>query len=774
MVQTSSDSTTGSAGRNVKTVYWADGTTTFSADTSTSLDVTTGATSSDVVTSSGSNISFSNTYGSGVSAAYKSCILSAEEDIQAHWTCSTAITINLDFIGSALGQNGTLASNSFYVNDYSYTALKNALAANDGGSVYAQDAVAALPSSNPAGSATWSLPQAYAQMLGLASSNSADTVTLNTSYSWNYGQDVIDTLEHEISEGAMGRIGGLGDQNSFWSTMDLFRYTSAGVADYQDGRDGATTYFSYNGGATLSTLSFNNQYNSLGNKVNGGDTADFTQQDVFGTGSPGETNVLSQTDIEIMDSLGWTPNTAQTASNTLYDFYYVYPDGSYYYGTVADDGTYGYAVGETVNGTTKGYYYIYASAGSTSEAAGTVSDTSYYDVFTGTTYTPYYHANQSYSGTTGLNTDFDYIFSNNVYQSFGYGGAYEPDATMLTEPKSTLPVASGGTATVSHAFLWSYDYNTGTTAISGNSTDIVYTVSTPLHGVLLVDGAAANSFTQADVDNGRVQYRNSGDGAASDQFSFTVSDPSGHQITEGFDIAVVDNTAPVVTGNYLLSVAAGDGAKLIDHLSTVALGDTPADMTYTVTSAPQHGVLLDNGVVVTSFTQADIDNGYVEYRENGDSATNDAFTFTVTDAAGQRTAPQTFNIAIDATPPSGASSVSPGAGATPTQDPIASISGLAPANPAPGSSDGTPSIVSSGTQTLAGASSTTFGSAAAIGSIGGGAPSPDSGGPTVNIALLSNYMASSFVTPSDGFGASLTTDPALLAAQPPLLTQPHA
>ena len=41
--------------------------------------------------------------------------------------------------------------------------------------------------------------------------------------------------------------------------------------------------------------------------MNYGDTADFIQQDVFGTGNPGETNTLSQTDIQVMETLGWIP-----------------------------------------------------------------------------------------------------------------------------------------------------------------------------------------------------------------------------------------------------------------------------------------------------------------------------------------------------------------------------------------------------------------------------------------------------------------------------------
>ena len=208
-------------------------------------------------------------------------------------------------------QTGTLASNGFYVFGASYATLKNALttlASQEPSNSVFQQAVAHLPSSDPSGGAGFELALPYARILGLTSTslNPEDFVTLNTSYNWNYGQDVINTLEHEITEGGMGRIGGLGDQNSFWSVMDLFRYNSSGVLDVTDGRDGRTTYFSYDGGATLSSLSFNNEY-SGGTKVNSGDTADFTQLDVFGTGSPGENNVLSLTDYQVMAAMGWLP-----------------------------------------------------------------------------------------------------------------------------------------------------------------------------------------------------------------------------------------------------------------------------------------------------------------------------------------------------------------------------------------------------------------------------------------------------------------------------------
>jgi hypothetical protein len=208
----------------------------------------------------------------------------------------------------------------------SYSTYKNALeslASYEPNNSIFQQAVANLPATDPSGGAGFVLPQPYAELLGLstASGNPDQIITLNTSFNWSYGQDVIHAMEHEISEGAMGRFGGLGDQQgSHWAPMDLFRYNASGVRDYTDGRDGQAAYFSYDGGATLSSsagLSFNNEY-SGGLKVNSVDVADFNEMDVFGHGGPGSTDdTLSPTDIAILDALGWNSITADVQNDHL-------------------------------------------------------------------------------------------------------------------------------------------------------------------------------------------------------------------------------------------------------------------------------------------------------------------------------------------------------------------------------------------------------------------------------------------------------------------------
>ena len=104
------------------------------------------------------------------------------------------------------------------------------------------------------------------------------------------------------------------------------RFAGAGASDVTDGRDGKTTFFSFNDGSTLSSLEFNNLFDKSGQKVNpNADTSDFVETDVFGSTSTGETNTLSATDLDVMDVLGWIPSSPHgtpgilTTNTTLWE-----------------------------------------------------------------------------------------------------------------------------------------------------------------------------------------------------------------------------------------------------------------------------------------------------------------------------------------------------------------------------------------------------------------------------------------------------------------------
>lgn len=278
----------------------------------------------DSVSVPGSGLTFSNDFtgSAATDTEFQNDVILAEQTLVRFYTNSDSVA--LTFNDPNQGNNGDVADNSFYGNYQSYSTLSGALASHQ--YIYSPT----LPASDPtSGGYTWFAPLAYERMLGIGGGSASytdDSVALNTYYvpvtSAN-DTTIVNAMMHEISEGTMGRIGGLGGGSTSapygsgsWAAMDLFRYNSSGVPDYSNGRDGKTTYFSKDGGATLSTQTYNNQYNSGGSFNNGGDTADFTQQEVFGTGGAGETFGLSLTDIQVMDVLGWDPYYTVSAGVT--------------------------------------------------------------------------------------------------------------------------------------------------------------------------------------------------------------------------------------------------------------------------------------------------------------------------------------------------------------------------------------------------------------------------------------------------------------------------
>lgn len=76
------------------------------------------------------------------------------------------------------------------------------------------------------------------------------------------------------------------------------------------------------------------------------------------------------------------------------------------------------------------------------------------------------------------------------------------------------------------------------------------------------------------------------------------------------------------------------GTLIIDAtlLLTVSANNSPADLTYTISGAPQFGELQLDGIPLPqggTFTQADVNNGNVAYEHTGSKKTADEFTFAV-------------------------------------------------------------------------------------------------------------------------------------------------
>jgi hypothetical protein len=219
---------------------------------------------------------------------------------------------------SSVGSNDLGESFDNNENPQSYSAVRSALQAeNAPGS-------STLPATSPV-SGTFYMGSAEAKALGLIGASSAldGSVGVSSSGPWDFTPNstptsneyyLVGTLEHEITE-AMGRVSYLPGE---YGVADLYRYSAPGVRIDRPGGNGSTAYFSINNGTT--------NLGSWNNQISNGDLADWYPQgpapggnDAFNDySSSGVINVMSASDITLMQALGWTTAPTPTISATSF------------------------------------------------------------------------------------------------------------------------------------------------------------------------------------------------------------------------------------------------------------------------------------------------------------------------------------------------------------------------------------------------------------------------------------------------------------------------
>jgi hypothetical protein len=218
---------------------------------------------------------------------------------------------------------------------------------------------------------------------------------------------------------------------------------------------------------------------------------------------------------------------------------------------------------------------------------------------------------------------------------------------------SSLTLAEGSSATVTTQQLLATD-DTATDP----PTELVYTVTVaPAHGTLLLNGTAlsvGNTFTQDDVQKGRLTYAQDGNDAAGDSVGFTLVDgTSAASVSGTLNIIIGDLPTPVTnTGMALPEGQSGTITSAMLLYSDDTATDPATDLIYTVSTVPAHGTLTVSGkrlVAGNTFTQDDINNGRVVYTQDG-SDSNDKFTFTVTDGSSPSSLSDTFLITFQDLP----------------------------------------------------------------------------------------------------------------------------
>jgi hypothetical protein len=216
-------------------------------------------TSTSAVTYIGSGLVFVNSFGAGVTTAYKNAIASAENFFQSHFT--NAVTLNLKFdLGSLSDQ---FSAQNFF-NPVRNVSLFNFVNAHSNSRNHLRPNHRCQFALTHHGSDPWPgvcYPDRYGQDIGACRRGH-----WHRRHDHSKQQFIMDLRGRRYRRSrarnlrrGMGRIGGLGIQIGWSGPMDLFRYSAGHNRDYR-GPD--QTYFSVDDQNLL--LPYAVPYNQLG------------------------------------------------------------------------------------------------------------------------------------------------------------------------------------------------------------------------------------------------------------------------------------------------------------------------------------------------------------------------------------------------------------------------------------------------------------------------------------------------------------------------------
>ncbi len=202
------------------------------------------------------------------------------------------------------------------------------------------------------------------------------------------------------------------------------------------------------------------------------------------------------------------------------------------------------------------------------------------------------------------------------------------DLLMLTE---------GGTTVVSPLVLEAFDAD-------HPPEKVFFTLCTdPKYGQLFLDGKPIKlytSFTQEDINEGRVTYVHDGSQEEHEHFTLLVTDPlgagPGHITVNGW-VAQANDGPELLVNNGLFTVTAGSDVIESSDLLAVDEESGPSDVRYFIRELPTNGRLTLNGVELEAgetFTQSDINSMNVSYVHDGSGTISDLFRVDVIDEDG--------------------------------------------------------------------------------------------------------------------------------------------
>ena len=144
------------------------------------------------------------------------------------------------------------------------------------------------------------------------------------------------------------------------------------------------------------------------------------------------------------------------------------------------------------------------------------------------------------------------------------------------------------------------------------------------------------SFTQLDIASRKVVYNHmTKSDITTDSFAFTVTNGLSQAKDGVFRIAIdpLDRILPSLQVNDLVEVLQGSDTEISPQHLLSRDPDTPdVNVTYVLAKPPTYGRLFNRGIAITrTFTQSEINLGFITYESDGTHAGLDNFLFTLSD-----------------------------------------------------------------------------------------------------------------------------------------------
>ncbi len=231
--------------------------------------------------------------------------------------------------------------------------------------------------------------------------------------------------------------------------------------------------------------------------------------------------------------------------------------------------------------------------------------------------------------------------------------AFDGDPPGATVTYST-PTVGGDNAAVllesGSVVLTDTDLSASDPAVANNNQLVYRLISLPKSGTLYLGDRAlsySDSFTQYDVDQGRIRFEHAGDEVFSDQFTYTVSNGVAESSAHVFQLNITpQNDTPVARVGERVFGAEGETISITeahivltdaDRLSSAGGYAVDNVLSFRITTVPSHGGLYLGSTLVTDGTvisAADLSAGRLEYRHDGSENHTDAFTLVPFDDQG--------------------------------------------------------------------------------------------------------------------------------------------